>query len=460
MIKFSDLTKKSTLVDNDYVPIIDSEESEASGQNKSATIAAINAFIRTKLPSWALAATKPSYTAEEIGALPATTTAEDIGAASKSDVEDLEDTFSHVYPTDTADGNPATFTDGADGMYIKSIVATLEPNQDLHGYDSPFPGGITKNLLKLLAPQTITRNGVTITINGDGTVTVNGTASSYTEIAIANNVTVPIGSLVFSGCPNGGSSTAYSLRWSSSMREIDEYGSGESVTTTTEESVTVSIYIANGTTLNNAVFSPMIRENGASADFEPYENICPIEGYDSVAFNASLQAVRVELPSTTYGGVLDSENGNLTVTHKLVAMESVNWSRTALSAGFGIYTTSGALIGKGMDDTKVISSMFASSPSSDALGSTPDASIRGRATSYNQIVVRYDAVETVEDFVAAVTGQTMCFKLETPVVIPMGSGIPLKTVYGNNTVSMDAKGTILVKYCADVGLYIDKKLGG
>ena len=42
---------------------------------------------------------------------------------------------------DTASGAVTSFTDGADDRPIKSLVVNIEPVQDLHGYDHPWPAG-------------------------------------------------------------------------------------------------------------------------------------------------------------------------------------------------------------------------------------------------------------------------------------------------------------------------------
>ena len=49
----------------------------------------------------------------------------------------------------TASGAIASFTDGADDMPLRECVAGIEPVQDLHGYDNPWPagGGVNKLLL-------------------------------------------------------------------------------------------------------------------------------------------------------------------------------------------------------------------------------------------------------------------------------------------------------------------------
>ena len=51
-----------------------------------------------------------------------------------------------VYPTDTASGSIASFSDGADSVPMLSVVADIEPIQDLHGYDKPWAEGAGDNM--------------------------------------------------------------------------------------------------------------------------------------------------------------------------------------------------------------------------------------------------------------------------------------------------------------------------
>jgi len=60
-------------------------------------------------------------------------------------LSDLEDTVSTTQIINTASGAIASFDDGADGQPIRKLVAQIEPVQDLHGYDHPWPGGSGAN---------------------------------------------------------------------------------------------------------------------------------------------------------------------------------------------------------------------------------------------------------------------------------------------------------------------------
>ena len=67
----------------------------------------------------------------------------------KSSIGDVTDYALNAYATDTASGAIATFPDGADGIPIKQLSVAIEPVQDLHGYENPWPAGGGKNLLPM-----------------------------------------------------------------------------------------------------------------------------------------------------------------------------------------------------------------------------------------------------------------------------------------------------------------------
>ncbi len=193
-------------------------------------------------------------------------------------------------PTDTASGSIASFSDGADGVPVEALTVNLEPVQDLHGYDSPWPAGGGKNKLQPTG-STTTINGVTFTVNADGSVTANGTATAQATFSYSNTVfaTALTGNYLFNGNPSGASSTTYRMR----IRKTEGgtvgswgYYNGTSdveVALSSASQVEVQIIVMNGQTVNNIVFKPMLRlATESDASFTPYSNICPITGHTDV----------------------------------------------------------------------------------------------------------------------------------------------------------------------------------
>ena len=173
-----------------------------------------------------------------------------------------------------------------------ALAADIIPVQSLNGYDRPWTGGCGKNLIPYPYYQTtVTTNGITFTVGADGTVTANGTATANAYFFVRRitqaTLGLPTGNYVMSCLTSSGASATYSAYWyqtdgKSSAGAIDT-GAGQNVTINdTSAQFDITIRIVNGTTVNNVVFKPMLRKSTESADWEPYENVCPISGWDAV----------------------------------------------------------------------------------------------------------------------------------------------------------------------------------
>lgn len=229
----------------------------------------------------------------------------------------------------TASGSIAHFEDGAEAD-AKSVIAHIEPVQDLHGYDAPWPAGGGKNLYDASTFPTVTKSGVTCTNNGDGSFTLNGTANNDTFFNIfvpqfregQGGTPLPNGAYRITGCPTGGSTSMYYMYITPSY--TTDYGNGS-----TNDNTTISggsIFIKNGYTCNNLVFKPMIRTATNGDDtFTPYSNICPITGHtgmDVVRTGKNLIAnKKVQSGNSIYLGtdIIGSPDQNYTLSINLPA---------------------------------------------------------------------------------------------------------------------------------------------
>ena len=192
-------------------------------------------------------------------------------------------------PQGTASGSIVTITDGADNIPVKKMTVDIEPVQDLHGYDHPWPAGGGNNLLEITATsQTV--SGVTFTVNKDAagnaiSVTANGTATAGIYLRIMEYVAVKAGTYTLYGCPSGGSNNTYSLSSQiNSKWQGSDYGTGKTFTLDEDANGTVSsrieIVVASGVTVSNLVFKPMlVAGSTVPTTFAPYSNICPISGF-------------------------------------------------------------------------------------------------------------------------------------------------------------------------------------
>ena len=148
-----------------------------------------------------------------------------------------------------------------DGLPARvTVLETAATKQDAALIDL-INSGAKNKLNAFAAPaQTQPINGITWTVNSDGTVTANGTANGNSWFYLtANPANIQYGvETVLSGCPEGGSATTWEIQCSmvgGSTRS--DYGNG-----TTQPHDYSYRYIAccvrNGQTATNLTFKPMV----------------------------------------------------------------------------------------------------------------------------------------------------------------------------------------------------------
>jgi hypothetical protein len=214
-------------------------------------------------------------------------------------------------PKDTGDGVTFTYSDATsnskvihiqipanivlNNIIIKPMIvdASLYPDATYDDFE-PYTGGIPspnpdypqeiksvvkprvkvcgKNLLNATL-RTTTTNGVTCTANGDGTYTLNGTATTITTFDIAQDVSCSSFRLV--GCPVGGvHDVSYELQ-ARTNNLIYGYDTGDGKNIKADENFSIRIRINTGINCNNLLFKPMIVDaslypDATYDDFEPY----------------------------------------------------------------------------------------------------------------------------------------------------------------------------------------------
>lgn len=133
---------------------------------------------------------------------------------------------------------------------------------------------ITNNICtNLLNPtlETSSQNGITCTNNGNGTYTLNGTASDNAVFILQSNIEIASGKYKLTGCPQGGSTTSFKLDFEYKGNSTGaDYGNGSIINKTSNDIFKyLRIVIYTGTILNNAVFKPMLTTN-LSATYDDF----------------------------------------------------------------------------------------------------------------------------------------------------------------------------------------------
>ena len=205
----------------------------------------------------------------------------------------------NAYLLESQKDDVVTIQHGAE-FDMPKLIASIEPQQDLHGYDSPWVGGAGKNKLPMTVASiksantsgswsgnVYTFNNVVFTIQTDSDnnvigIKANGTANATSSLIINSNYTMSQGSFVLNGCPSGGGTETARLQFDlGGGNPTIDTGSGASFTLSeTTTNCRVFIRIGNGYNAQNLVFKPMIRLSSVTdSTFAPYSNECPISGW-------------------------------------------------------------------------------------------------------------------------------------------------------------------------------------
>ena len=214
-------------------------------------------------------------------------------------------------------GNVVSIEDSRKGRLVKSNIfgksvqaGEPTPNKpvDIVSVDKNL---VVKSCGKNLLDNTATTQtvaGITYTVNEDKSVTVNGTATESNDFAIVlteDQITIPKGNYVLSGCPSGGSESGYSLlignyENNTYTRLGIDYGNSANISFDKETLMYCIIRIQKGITVNNLVFKPMIRKATITdSTYEPYQFT-----QATIPFTDSLRGIKV-----TSGGNYTDESG-------------------------------------------------------------------------------------------------------------------------------------------------------
>lgn len=131
----------------------------------------------------------------------------------------------------------------------------------------------SKNLISYpYTDTTKTLNGITFTVNSDGSVTVSGTATAQAYFKLQQSFSLKKGQYFLSGCPAGGSGGTYSLYLSTSDYKFYKADIGNGIYINAEDDKTVSIVIniVKDTTVENLVFKPQLELGSTATAYTPY----------------------------------------------------------------------------------------------------------------------------------------------------------------------------------------------
>lgn len=247
--------------------------------------------------------------------------------------------------------------------------------QEIKSVVNPTVKVCGKNLLNATLQSTV-QNGVTCTANGDGTYTLNGTASDLTAFIVLKQTINTYTGKKLIGCPNGGGSGTYVLliayydenrKWLS-----EQYDTGEGTIVKDSSHIDFQIIIKKGTVCNNLLFKPMVATDLTATydDFEPYHE-------QTVTLPYTLNAIPVNSGGNiTIDGqqyiadYVDVERGKLVRCVKKLFLKQYQWSKAINKGVLRFYAST--IDAVGIDGNKVIKNAFSISSHFTFVTSTPD----------------------------------------------------------------------------------------
>ena len=185
-------------------------------------------------------------------------------------VEDVDIDSKAPVITETVSGDIASFDDGADDMPLQNLVVDIEPVQDLHGYDHPWPAGGGVNTLdpeSLIEQYPSPTYGLTKARSGEW-VTINGTYSGEIQTPQFRIMQKKDGSTF--------DDTYWAFPDSNSSNNIPGWISKA------DSNKTLTIGLRNmtqGTTYNIRFRIMGVTDTTRPTDYAPYSNECPITGW-------------------------------------------------------------------------------------------------------------------------------------------------------------------------------------
>ena len=266
-------------------------------------------------------------------------------------VETITELSNTTEVTGTASGAIATFTDGADAP-LKELKVAIEPQQDLHGYDSPWVGGAGKNKLPNSSTDSESVSGIQINNDKNGKYTISGTSSENViiDFVLDENYEIKNGDYIHFMNSAINSNASFALMTGNTVVFSEVFSAVNRILDLSSyvgSTITKLRFFFNANQGMTGTMTPMIVNSNTATAFEPYSNICPISGNteanvvvspttdaeDGQTYN--IQFKDGDNPLTVYDGTLDVVSGELVVDRVMVTYEGSNdesWTKGSTGA--------------------------------------------------------------------------------------------------------------------------------
>ena len=336
--------------------------------------------------------------------------------------------------------------------YALGVKAKWEPVQE--GSGTPSPENIRpikgrdsvkvercgENLFKFpYSTSTARRNGLVITSQQDGGITVNGTATADTWYAINQNIEkrLPMNTpMALSGCPAGGSTKTYYIGLYLGGKWFSDSGNGNTDVkfTTREIASRVEVSIIKGTVCNNLTFFPKIEVGTTITPYSKYQG----------------STNTLTLPETVYGGEVDAVTGDGKETWKTITLDgtedcSFQTTNSPGKSGFVFQVPEIATPENPEIKGDIVCSQYPTVTANDTYQCINGISVEAQEHHYFRIYNDTYAGGTINEWKHYLAAQheagtpvQVCYKLAEPVPFTATGAQALPALAGLNTVLTDA----------------------
>lgn len=450
--KLSSFPEVNDIQTGDMFPLLN-----GGGTNAKIDYATLARAIIAKLKSEDVVQTQTNNASKLISAA--------LAYSMNQDILQLEEDTSTEQEEKSVTAEIVTVND-ADGAAPKSLVLNLEPHQS--GSGDPSPTNIRPisgwNAVKVtrtgknVFPSkglTQTLNGITIHSNDDGSFTVNGTATANAQFDLTLNNELKLQSGQYTVdlladkavTPDGRNVWWFLYNTAAHTDIVNRSSPSKTFTINAVTATRFFLRFISGATVDNVTFYPMlVYGSDAPTEFEPY---------NGNTYNISLSSA-----GTVYGGSLDVVSGVLTVTHGYILLNGTqrfgltNWRATKNSIGWVYpYSLTNHFIERvdgivpDIKSDKLLTIAYSVAYAGSSIGISTVSSTTGES-GYGIAVRVADTSLTNETAINAYLAENpiqVVYKLATPQTYQL-TPIEVTTLLGDNTIWMDAEGTIKLDY--------------
>ena len=399
------------------------------------------------------------------------TKGQEVLASIPSDYTELVNTVNSMmhgsFIYDTKTGTTIDFDDGSDGMLIKSLVVNINPTQDLHGYDAPWPAGceVNKTPLPSLQGYWAGSNGNFVPNNTNWVATEKIPVSASTTYTLASSYVSR--SIAIAEYDTNGDYISPSLTTSNT---------NNFTFTTSANCASIAISIAG--TSGSKILAPSditdlrLTIGSSIVPYKSYKNICEIVGRTGTTVSHSRadtsdpETISVNWQSSTgivYRGSIDVISGELLIPLAGKHFSDLTWTKNAnLTYGFnGAGFTGRRKRILSYNNPDCLCDTYPFYNGSDPNGLNANTSYGIGLSNSNNVIYTYvvdNRFSTVADFIASFETHDPFFvaPLEEPIRVSL-TPQEIECFLGVNNIWADT-GDVTVTYPVDTKTYIDKKI--